>query len=196
MPEICAIILAAGKSERMGTNKLLLPIHGRPMINNVIARVMESGVDHICMVLGAFMDDMLKAIESFPVKHCYNADYEQGMFTSIQCGFRQVPLTADAVVLFLGDQPLIPGEVTRQLIGEYTRSGKGILIPVFNGKRGHPVLIDRKYAQVIDTLVPEKGLHTLFDKYPEDIMEVEVTAPGVLKDIDTRQEYENEIKSK
>jgi len=195
MPEICAIILAAGKSERMGSNKLLLPIQGRPMISNVITHVMESGVDRICLVLGAFAKDMLKAIEPFPVKHCYNADYEQGMFTSIQCGFRQVPSTADAVVLFLGDQPLIPGEVTCQLIGEYTRSGKGILIPVFGGKRGHPVLIDRKYAQMIDTLVPEKGLHTLFDKYPEDIQEVEVTAPGVLRDIDTRQDYENEIKS-
>jgi molybdenum cofactor cytidylyltransferase len=82
------------------------------------------------------------------------------------------------------------------LIGEYRRSGKGILIPTYRGKRGHPVLIGKKYAQVIDTLVPDRGLHTLYDLYPEDIQEVDVAAPGILRDIDTLQDYENEIKSK
>jgi molybdenum cofactor cytidylyltransferase len=195
MPEICAIILAAGKSERMGTNKLLLPFQGRPMIRTVIEHVMESGADHVWMVLGAFRNDMVAAISELPVKHCYNDDHEQGMFTSVMCGFRHLPSTADAALVFLGDQPLIPGEVARLLISEYTRTGKGILIPVFRGKRGHPVLIDKKYAGVMNTLLPERGLRTLFDQYPEDIQEVDVTAPGILRDIDTRQDYENEIKS-
>jgi molybdenum cofactor cytidylyltransferase len=195
MPEICAIILAAGKSERMGTNKLLLPFQGKPMIHIVVDHVMASGIAPIWIVTGAFRSDMLAALAGLPVRQCYNPDYEQGMFTSVQCGFRQIPSTADAAVLFLGDQPLIPGEVTRRLIGEYARTGKGILIPKYRGKRGHPVLIDKKYAQVIDNLVPDKGLHSLFDQYPEDIQEVEVMAPGILRDIDTRQDYENEIKS-
>ncbi len=195
MPEICAIILAAGKSERMGTNKLMLPFQGKPLINIVIDHVMESGITPIWIVMGAFRSDMVTALEGLPVKQCYNPDYEQGMFTSVQCGFRQIPSTADAAVLFLGDQPLIPGEVTRRLIGEYSRSGKGILIPTYRGKRGHPVLIGKKYAQVIDTLVPDRGLHTLYDLYPEDIQEVDVVAPGILRDIDTLQDYENEIKS-
>jgi molybdenum cofactor cytidylyltransferase len=195
MPEICAIILAAGKSERMGTNKLMLPFQGKPMINIVVDHVMESGITPIWIVMGAFRDDMLAALEGLPVKQCYNPDYEQGMFTSVQCGFRQIPSTADAAVLFLGDQPLIPGEVTRRLIDEYGRSGKGILIPIYRGKRGHPVLIGNKYAQVIDSFVPDRGLHTLFDLYPEDIQEVDVAAPGILRDIDTLQDYENEIKS-
>jgi molybdenum cofactor cytidylyltransferase len=194
MPEICAIILAAGKSERMGTNKLLLPFQGMPMIRTVIEHVMESGADHIWVVLGAFRNDMVTAISELPVKHCYNADYEQGMFTSVLCGIRHLPSTADAAIVFLGDQPMIPGEVTRLIVSEYTRSGKGILIPVFSGKRGHPVLIDKKYTGVMNTLVPERGLHTLYEQFPEDILEVEVGAPGILRDIDTLQDYENEIK--
>ena len=196
MPEIFAILLAAGKSERMGTNKLLLSFQGRPMILKVIDQVRESGIENICVVLGAFMHDLLKIIGEIPVHIVYNSDFEKGMFTSVQCGFRHLPATADAAVIFLGDQPMIPGEVTRSLVREYVRSGKGILIPVFSGKRGHPLLIDRKYAQVIDTLIPEKGLHTLLDKYPEDIGQVEVTVPGILRDIDTMRDYENEIKSK
>jgi molybdenum cofactor cytidylyltransferase len=195
MPEICAIVLAAGKSERMGTNKLLLPFQGKPMISAVVDQIMASGINYICVVLGAFRNDMLAVVSELPVKHCYNADYELGMFTSVQCGFRNMPSTSDAAIVFLGDQPMIPGEVTDRLIHEYARSGKGILIPVFSGKRGHPVLIDKKYAQVIVTLVPERGLHSLFDLYPLDIQEVDVAIPGILRDIDTLQDYENEIKS-
>jgi len=194
MPETCAIILAAGKSERMGTNKLLLPFHGKPMITSVIDHVQQSAVDHICIVLGAFRDDMLAVISDLPVNHCYNADYEQGMFTSVQCGFRNMPLSADAAIVFLGDQPMIPAEVTQKIIRAYEQSTKGILIPVYRSKRGHPVLIDKKYTAIIDELFAADGLHTLMEKYKEDILEVDVQAPGVLRDIDTEQDYKNEIK--
>ena len=99
---------------------------------------------------------MLAAISDLPVNHCYNADYEQGMFTSVQCGFRNMPSSADAAILFLGDQPMIPAEVTRKIIRAYEQSDKGILIPVYRGKRGHPVLIDKKYRAIIDTLVARR----------------------------------------
>ena len=193
MPETCAIILAAGKSERMGTNKLLLPFHGKPMINTVIDNVIQSGVNHIMVVLGAFREDMITAIEKLPVIQCYNADFEIGMFTSVQCGFRNMPSTTDAAIVFLGDQPMIPGEVTRRIIQAYTQSKKGILIPVYNGRRGHPLLIDKKYASTIAALGPDEGLRNLFVKYTDDIQEVEVPAPGILRDIDTDLDYKNEI---
>ena len=196
MPEIWAIILAAGESVRMKTNKLLLPFQGKTILETVISHVMQSDISNILVVLGAFRDEVIRVISSLPVQHCYNNEYKTGMLSSVQCGFRQMPSTANAAVVFLGDQPMIPGEVTRLLIHAYIRSGKGILIPTYMGKRGHPVLIDTKYAKVIDTLIPEKGLHTLLDKYPEDIGQVEVTVPGILRDIDTMQDYENEIKSK
>jgi molybdenum cofactor cytidylyltransferase len=194
MPETCAIILAAGKSERMGKNKLLLPFQGKPMINTVIDHVQQAEIDHIWIVLGAFRDDMLAVIRDLPVNHCYNADYEQGMFTSVQCGFSNLPASADAAIIFLGDQPMIPAEVTREIIRAYRQSDKGILIPKYRRKRGHPVLIDIKYKGIINTLVAEAGLHTLLDKYSDDILEVEVQAPDILRDIDTEQDYENEIK--
>jgi molybdenum cofactor cytidylyltransferase len=192
MPETCGIILAAGESTRMRTNKLLLPFKDKPIIHCVIDNVMQSGVDHILVVLGAFRDEMISAIGKLPVEHCFNSRYKHGMFTSVQCGFLKMPETSDAAIIFLGDQPLIPGEVTRQMIRAYARSEKGILIPVYKGKRGHPILIDRKYAVAIDQIDQAEGLRTLLNTCKEDLQEVEVEAPGILRDIDTEEDYRNE----
>jgi len=194
MPEIYAIILAAGKSERMGKNKMLLPFRGKSMIRTVIDNIMHSGIEHIRVVLGAYREDMMAAISDLPVESCYNANYEQGMYTSVQCGFRNLPATADAALLFLGDQPMVPGEVARQIIRAYQKSEKGILIPVHRGKRGHPVMIGREYANLIETSVPANGLHTLFAIHKNDIQEVEIDTPVILRDIDTEYDYNEEIK--
>jgi molybdenum cofactor cytidylyltransferase len=193
MPETCAIILAAGESSRMGTNKLLLPFNGSPIIGIVIDNIIQSGVDHILVVLGAFRDEMIAVIGKLPVAYCYNPRYKQGMLTSVQCGFNNMPETTDAAVIFLGDQPMIPGHVTRLIIRSYTKTGKGILVPVYKGKRGHPVMIDRKYADAIEKLDPAEGLRTLLMQFREDVQEVNVEMPGILRDIDTVEDYRNEI---
>jgi len=196
MTEICAIILAAGESMRMGTNKMLLPWHGNPMIRVVIENVMQTKVDHILVVLGAFRDEILPFIQELPVRHCYNSFYKQGMLSSVQCGFRNLPDSADAALIFLGDQPMISGAVARLLIKEYRKSKTGMLVPLYNGKRGHPVLIDKKYKNAIEMLDPAEGLRALFYRTNEDIQEVEVDEPGVLKDIDTLQDFNDENKLK
>jgi molybdenum cofactor cytidylyltransferase len=193
MPETCAIILAAGESSRMGTNKLLLPFNGSPIIGIVIDNIMQSGVDHILVVLGAFRDEMITVIGKLPVAYCYNPRYKKGMLTSVQCGFKNMPETTDAAVIFLGDQPMIPGHVIRQIIRSYTQPGKGILVPVYKGKRGHPILIDRKYDDAIKKLDPAEGLRTLLVQFNEDVQEVIVEMPGILRDIDTVEDYRNEI---
>jgi molybdenum cofactor cytidylyltransferase len=196
MPEICAIILAAGESTRIGTNKLLLPWNGKPMISFIIENVIQAQFDHILVVLGAFRDDILPLIKKMPVRHCYNPYYKQGMLSSVQCGFRNLPDTANAAMVFLGDQPMISGAVARLLIQEYRKSKAGMLVPSYKGKRGHPVLIDTKYKNAIEKLDPAEGLRALFYRSNEDIKEVEVDEPGILRDIDTLNDYNNENKFK
>jgi molybdenum cofactor cytidylyltransferase len=196
MSEIWAIILAAGKSDRMQTNKLLLPYQGKTMIETVIDHVRQSDIDHILVVTGAFRDELLPVISRLPVTHCHNSRYEQGMLSSVQCSMRNVPATMDAVMIFLGDQPAIPGEVAGKLILEYSKSDKGIIIPVYKGRRGHPLLIDGKYRKIIGKLNHAVGLRDLLHKYPEDILEVNVEMPGILKDIDTEEDYQALTKSK
>ncbi len=196
MPDIWAIILAAGESGRMQTNKLLLPYHGKTMIETVIDHVMQSEIDHIMVVCGAYRDELLPVISRLPVLHCLNREYKKGMLSSVQCGLRNIPSSFDAVMIFLGDQPAIPCEVANNLISEYGKLKKGIVIPVHKNRRGHPLLIDRKYMHIIHKLDHAIGLRELLHKYPDDVHEVDVEMPEILLDIDTPQDYTASTKQK
>lgn len=193
MSEIWGMILAAGESKRMKVRKLLLPYHGKTMIEKVIENVTCSGIKNIIVVLGSGRDEIFEVIRTLPVESCFNDKYKQGMLSSIKCGFRYLPETSDAVLIFLGDQPMIPEQAVKAVIQAYKQSGKGILIPVYKQKRGHPILIDRRYRNEIEKLDAREGLRSLASKFPGDVYEVEVDDDGILRDIDTREEYINEL---
>lgn len=193
MAEIWAIILAAGESKRMGSPKMLLPFMGITMIENVIANVSGSKVDNIMVVLGADRDSIVKLIRTKAVNYCYNENYKDGMLSSVMCGFRNIPIDHSAVLVFQGDQPLITPKAINSVIEVYLSSGKGIVIPVYESKRGHPILIDRKYRNEIQKLNPAEGLRSLALKYSDDVLEVNTDVAGILRDFDTYDEYKNEI---
>lgn len=184
-----AIILAAGESRRMNAPKMLLPFNGQTIIEKVIKNVSGSGVDKIMVVLGAGKDDILKVIRKYTVNHCYNHNYMQGMLSSVKCGFRSLPEDFEAALVFLGDQPMIPAEVVNAVISAYRSSNKGIIIPVYNRKRGHPLLIDSKYRDEIEKLESKASLRFIAQKFHNDVVEVETKTPGILKDIDTQEDY-------
>lgn len=189
MSEIWGIVLAAGESARMKVQKLLLPFQGKTMVERVIENVIQSGVDSTLVVVGSEKDEILGVINYLPVSHCYNDNYKHGMLSSVKCGFRSLPRTVEAALVFLGDQPMIPSEVVNSVIQAYRQSCKGIVIPVFQKKRGHPLLIDSKYRGEIEKLGDQEGLRSLASKFPDDVMEVGVNHPGILRDIDTPEEY-------
>lgn len=189
--ETWAIILAAGESSRMQKNKLLLPVHNKTIIELVIENVLNAGIDNIIVVLGPYRDEMMPIISKMKVRYCYNENYKQGMLSSIQCAFRNIPISMEAAIIFLGDQPVIPGEVARTLMESFTESQKGILIPVYMGKRGHPVLISKSYRNEVEELISSEGLRALINKFSGDVLEIEVDSPGILKDIDIPQDYIN-----
>ena len=191
--EVWAIILAGGESKRMKAPKLLLPFRGKSMIESVIENVTSSKVDKTLVVLGSVSELILEIITGLKVNHCYNYNYKEGMLSSVKCGFRNLPSDLQGVLVFQGDQPLIPPETTNKVIDEWRKSGKGIVIPVTSGKRGHPLLIDRKYRDEIEKLRDDEGLRSLAAIFNEDVLEVEVNTPGILRDIDTPEDYINEI---
>ena len=191
MAEIWAIILAAGESERMDKNKLLLPFKGKTIIETVIDNIRQSIIDKIMIITGAFKDDMIKIIKQLPLKNCYNEEYKKGMLSSVQCGFKNIPGEPDIVLIFLADQPDISPEIINLLITNYKEFKKGIVIPAYKGHRGHPLLIDWKYRSIIEKLNPKIGLRDLLFKYPEDILEVTVESSGILMDVDTPKDYLN-----
>jgi molybdenum cofactor cytidylyltransferase len=193
MGEIWAVILAAGESKRMGLPKMLLTFSGMTMIEKVITNVSESKIDKKIVVLGAYREALVELISKLPVKYCYNDNYKKGMLSSVQCGFRNLSSVCRAVLVFQGDQPLITSNAINEVIEAYLSSGKGIVIPVYKGRRGHPLLIDIKYRDEIEKLNPDKGLRSLACMFSDDVLEVDTNESGILTDFDTYEQYKKEL---
>lgn len=193
---IGAMILAAGLSKRMGKPKLLLPFGDKTIIETVANNVLRSEADKILVVLGSDAEKVKKKIKNLPLKIIVNPDYQKGMLSSVQWGFRNLPDNTQAVLVLLGDQPGISATVINKVINAYKRTKKGIVIPVYNNNRGHPALIDIKYRKDIKNLNPDIGLRDLVYNHPEDTFEVEVESPSILQDIDDPDDYRKELKNK
>jgi molybdenum cofactor cytidylyltransferase len=158
-----------------------------------VENVAGSEVFRTLVVVGSFRDEVSGAISQTGVSSCYNDNYRNGMLSSVKCGFKNLPALYDAVLVFPGDQPFIEPVVINSLIKAYRKTGKGIIIPVYRGKRGHPLLIDFKYRKSVETLPEDEGLRSLAKRYPEDVFEVKTQSSGILKDFDTKEDYLNEI---
>ncbi len=191
-----AIILAAGSSRRMGTQKLVLPMGTSTMIETVVDNVLKSSINQVLVVLGPDQNKIRDVLIGKPVEFCHNLNHDQGMLSSVICGFRALPENAETALIYLGDQPNITPEVTNTIIEAYDEELMGIVIPVFNNRRGHPLLVDMKYRRDVEKLDLEQGLRSLRHKFPDDVLEVEVDEPGILVDIDTKEDYSNATKDK
>jgi len=193
-PVISAMILAAGESKRMGQPKMLMSFGETTIIEQIIHETIKSLADNIHVVTGASADAIRKVIQTYSVTHSNNPDYSSGMISSVQTGIKSLKREATAVVVLLGDQPMIRASVIDKLITAYYRSEKGIIVATYNGKRGHPVIIDKKYHNEILRMTKEESLRDLLRTHPDDIFEVNTNSPEILRDIDTIEDYENEIK--
>ncbi len=137
---------------------------------------------------------MEETIKDYGIKSVFNPDFQSGMLSSVQCGFKAVPEGTRAVLVVLGDQPRISSGIINQLIQASKKTGKGIVLPVYEGERGHPVIIDMKYKEEVKNLSPDIGLRGTVYSHPEDILEVEVETASILMDIDDETDYKRELK--
>ena len=193
MNGIWAIVLAAGESKRMGTLKMLLPYNDVTIIEQVIRNLMDANVDRVVVVVGAGKEEIMKVTRRYDVFHCYNENYKSGMLSSVKCGFYSLPEGCLAALIMPGDQPMTgPGEINR-VISSFLENDRGLIMAVHNGKRGHPLIIDMKYLEEVLSLPEEAGLRALAERHPDDVLESDTDDPSVLRDIDTREDYMNEI---
>jgi molybdenum cofactor cytidylyltransferase len=187
---IWAVILAAGESRRMGTQKLLLPFGDTTVVGAVARTAQASRAGGTIVVLGADRDAVRGELADRGVGFAVNEDFRLGMLSSVQAGFRALPAGARAAVVMLGDQPFLAAGVVDAVIAAYEESGRGLVIPTFGGRRGHPVLIDLKYRDEVLGLEPADGLRRLMRAHPGDIREVEAGDANILRDLDTPEDYE------
>ncbi len=193
MTRIWAIVLAAGESRRMGSPKMLLPYNDVTVIEQVILNLLDSDIDRVVVVLGAGREEIMSVTRRYDVFHCYNEDYKLGMLSSVKCGFYSLPRGCIGALIMPGDQPMTgPGEINR-VIRTFLESCKGLVMAAHNGKRGHPLIVDMKYADEVLNLPEGEGLRVLAVRHPEDVLESDTDDSSVLRDIDTLEDYMNEI---
>ena len=187
-PHIAALLLAAGKSSRMGSNKMLEEIDGRPMVARTAQRLLASRARPIIAVLGNQAADVDAALGKLPVERVHNPDFADGLSTSLKRGLAVLPAEVDGVVVCLGDMPLIAGRDLDRLISAFNPlEGRAIVVPIRRGKRGNPVLWSRQFVPEMMALAGDQGARKLIEEHADLVAEVEMDNDAILIDIDTPQ---------
>jgi molybdenum cofactor cytidylyltransferase len=184
-----AILLAAGKSSRMGAFKPLLPFGGRLVIEACVSNLLDGGVAEVVVVVGHRAHEVRDRLAYLPVRFAVNADSGSEMGVSIARGVEQLSSDAEAVFIALVDQPAIPPEIITFLIAERARTGARLIVPVYEGRGGHPVLIDLSFRAELLNLDPQRGLRGLFEAHREEVLRVPVASPYVARDMDRWDDY-------
>lgn len=184
-PRIAAVVLAAGRSTRMGAaNKLLMDLHGVPMIARTVAAV-ASAASPVIVVTGHDADAVAKALKDARVTVVRNPRFADGMATSLKAGLGVLPADADGVLICLGDMPAVTAASIVQLVAAFDPvEGRAIVVPTYQGKRGNPVLFARAFIDEMRTAEGDVGARALLSQHADAVYEVE-TGAGVLADADT-----------
>lgn len=202
---IAGLVLAAGESSRMGRDKALLTYRGRTFLETILARLREAGIDRLAVVLGHHAETIQEAIgfstaASAGVEVILNPDYRRGQTSSLQAGLAalQKPAAAppaapsgipDAIVLCLVDHPAFDPTTVRALIATFERTGAPVVVPVHEGRRGHPVLIASPLFAPLLALSPDDGANIVIRAWRQKTEQVEVRDAGILVDVDDEAAY-------
>lgn len=188
MREVAAIILAAGRSERMGVFKPLLPFGPTTVIQSCINYLREASIESIVVVAGHKAEELTNALVNEPVKVVVNPLPHSQMNSSIAYGTQSVPQDAQALLIALADHPAITSPVIEQLILNW-KAGALIAKPTWQDKGGHPVLVDLQFRAELTNLEPAAGLKGFFQTHHELVRRVPVASPYVARDMDTWDDY-------
>ena len=191
--DIHAVLLAAGRSERMGrNNKLLLNVDGIPLVRKSAINILNSNVTSMTVVTGFDENKIVNALNGLNVNFVKNINFREGLSSSLKAGLANITPTPSAVIICLADMPKIQPEHINQLIENFDPlKGWEICIPTNNGKRGNPVLIGSRFFPYIFETSGDFGAKQVMKQHSDKIVEVEIGTSDIHFDIDTQDEYEN-----
>ncbi|MBX7233765.1 MAG: putative selenium-dependent hydroxylase accessory protein YqeC [Caldilineales bacterium] len=181
--KIAVIVLAAGGSSRFGSPKQLLDWGGQPLLRHVVLQALAAPCQQVIVVLGAAAERIAPELAGLPVELVANPVWEQGQSTSMQAGLRACRPETQAALFVLGDQPTLPPALLRQLIAAHRRSRPAIVAPRHQGRRGNPVLFDRRCFPDLLAVGGDAGGRAIFERYQGQIAWLEA-GPEVLADVD------------
>ena len=190
---VAAVVLAAGRSRRMGQAKQLLPLGGSTLLARSLANVLSSAAGPIVLVLGFAAEQIQRDTPTELLERVtvmIHAEYAEGMSSSLRAGLAAVGSQADAALIVLADQPFVRPETMDAMIEAYRKSSAEIVVPYFKGQRGNPVLLDRSVFPAAMNLEGDIGFRAIFGRRSGALLVLDVDDEGVLLDIDNREDYE------
>jgi molybdenum cofactor cytidylyltransferase len=184
---IAAVVLAAGRSTRMGgPNKLLAEIGGRPLVRIAVEQALASRAKPVIVVTGHERERVEAALKGLPVQFVHNPDFAVGLGGSVRTGIAAVPAAADGAIVCLGDMPQVDAALIDRLIADFApEQGALAVMPTIDGQRGNPVLWSRRFFPDLMAIEGDVGARNLINRYGEAVVEVPVTGKGALVDVDT-----------
>jgi CTP:molybdopterin cytidylyltransferase MocA len=184
---IGAVLLAAGEGVRMGgVAKSLIKLQGVPLINRQLIALSGAGVDEVVVVTGHARDAVEAQIQSFPVTLAHNPDFTSGQQSSVRVGLSALNGNFDAVFIVLADQPLIGAADLTELIAAFKKRTAGhVLVPVVNGQRGNPIVLDATARADILASGTNMGCRHLIERQPELVFVHETLNTRFITDLDT-----------
>ena len=187
---IGAVVLAAGRSQRMGRPKMVLPWGETTVIGQVVRVLLASGIENVNVVTGGAREDVEFALKGLPVKTFHNSDYANGeMARTLQVGLCAFGDDIQAALIVLGDQPQIEQTVVEAVISAYEQ-GNRFVVPSYQMHRGHPWLVARTMWNKLLGLRSPKTLRDFMQKHASSIHYVNVDTPSVIQDLDTPADYQ------
>jgi molybdenum cofactor cytidylyltransferase len=190
MMRVAAILLAAGKSTRMGRNKLLIKLCGKRLIDHILDALEAIQVSEIVVVLGHEPDRIITALKFRleKLKIVINNEYEKGMFSSFKTGLRKIS-SADAILVLLGDQIILEPNFLNLMVGELENKKGNVLIvsPIYKGKKGHPLLFSKKLFAEILHMKETETIRDIVHRHKDSLLTIEAKK-WTIKDIDTPED--------
>jgi molybdenum cofactor cytidylyltransferase len=184
---IAAVVLAAGRSTRMGAvNKMLAEIGGKPLVRIAAEQAVASRAKPVIVVTGHERDQVERALDGLPVRFVHNPDYAEGLGTSLKTGIAAVPDDCDGAIVCLGDMPQVDSTLIDKLLAAFDpERGALVVIPSIDGRRGNPVVWSRRFFNELMTIEGDIGARHLIGQYGEAVVEVPVADDAALTDVDT-----------
>jgi molybdenum cofactor cytidylyltransferase len=181
---------AAVESSRMGTDKATLTFRGQTFLERIAQTLRQGGLERVTVVLGHQAEDIQRQVKIETAQVVINLDYKSGQTSSLQAGLRSLlPDDPEAIVLCLVDHPAISAETVRRIVATFRQSGAPVVIPTYQGRRGHPVLIARQVFEDLLELATDAGADSVVRKYRPNTLLVDVADEGIVVDVDDPESY-------